>query len=285
MTKRAERICWAEIREPSLRFRSFVRIPEIVANCSGLSPAARLLYGILVRYAWKTPTCFPGQQRLLDKLGCAERSLRGYLDELVAAQLIDIRRRGFGRTNFYTFLELIGFEKWSQRQSGTANSTGHDPALFAGHDRSFFAGHIDEVDKEGIDKATTTANLVVADVDAKKRQQAFSELQGFGLSRTIAAEYWVKDPDLVLAVIPFLKSRLAEPKIKNPGGQTRDVLANPAKYDFEFVNGHWKPPPTASKATRVDIEQLGMQQQAESEELAKRRANAAGPIRGGMTSA
>ncbi len=67
---------WAQIEEPTLRPCRFVKLPKAVARCSKLTPAARLLYGLLVDYARENEFCFPGQTRLAKDLGCSERSLQ-----------------------------------------------------------------------------------------------------------------------------------------------------------------------------------------------------------------
>jgi len=57
---------------------------------------------MLLRYAWQNDFCFPGQERLGRDMGASERSIRTYLKELEREDFIDVRRRGQGRSNFYT---------------------------------------------------------------------------------------------------------------------------------------------------------------------------------------
>ena len=52
-------------------------------------------------YAWGDDACFPGQIKLADDMGAAERSVRTYLKELESSSLLEIEQRGLGKTNLY----------------------------------------------------------------------------------------------------------------------------------------------------------------------------------------
>jgi DNA-binding FadR family transcriptional regulator len=56
---------------------------------------------MLLKYAWNNDACFPGQVKLAEDMGAGERSVRDYLKELEAAALLEITRRGLGKTNLY----------------------------------------------------------------------------------------------------------------------------------------------------------------------------------------
>jgi hypothetical protein len=82
--------------------KGFTQIPNAILRCSTLSVGSRLLYAILLSYAWQDGECFPGQRRLATDMGF--RSIRGVqklLDELREAGLIYVIRRGKKRTNLY----------------------------------------------------------------------------------------------------------------------------------------------------------------------------------------
>jgi hypothetical protein len=79
----------------------FTQVPNFVLTKKDLSVGAKLAYAMLLKYAWYDDGCFPGQTKLAHDMGAGERSVRTYLKELGAAQLLDITQRGLGKTNLY----------------------------------------------------------------------------------------------------------------------------------------------------------------------------------------
>ncbi|HLW02412.1 MAG TPA: helix-turn-helix domain-containing protein [Ktedonobacterales bacterium] len=86
--------------------RGFVQLPKAVLYARHLSRDAKLLYAVLLGYAWQDQRCFPGYQRLCADLTASENAVRTWMRELEAAHLISQRRRGQGRTNLYLFHDL-----------------------------------------------------------------------------------------------------------------------------------------------------------------------------------
>jgi hypothetical protein len=80
----------------------FVLLPRAVLHAPRLSRDAKLLYAVLLSYAWQGGSCFPGYQRLQADLGCGINQLTKYLRDLEGAGLITRRRRGLGKTTVYT---------------------------------------------------------------------------------------------------------------------------------------------------------------------------------------
>jgi hypothetical protein len=93
------------VEAPALQ-RSFVQLPKAVLYARNLSRDAKLLYAVLVGYAWQEQRCFPGYQRLCADLNASENAVRTWMHELEDAHLISQRRRGQGRTNLYLFHDL-----------------------------------------------------------------------------------------------------------------------------------------------------------------------------------
>jgi hypothetical protein len=93
------------VEEASLP-RGFVQLPKAVLYARHLSRDAKLLYAVLLGYAWQDQRCFPGYQRLCADLDASENAVRTWMRELEAAHLISQRRRGQGRTNLYLFQDL-----------------------------------------------------------------------------------------------------------------------------------------------------------------------------------
>jgi hypothetical protein len=86
--------------------RGFVQLPKQVLYACNLSRDAKLLYAILLGYAWQEQRCFPGYQRLCADLDASENAVRTWMRELEDTHLISQRRRGQGRTNLYLFHDL-----------------------------------------------------------------------------------------------------------------------------------------------------------------------------------
>ena len=79
----------------------FTQVPNFILTKKDISVGAKLAYAMLLKYAWDNDACFPGQVRLADDMGAAERSIRTYLKELETAELLEIKQRGLGKTNLY----------------------------------------------------------------------------------------------------------------------------------------------------------------------------------------
>src|SRR6266496_2486038 len=62
--------------------KGFTQIPNYILRDSKLSFGARLVYAVLLSYAWQEDSCFPGQERIAEDLGTSDRSVRTYLSEL-----------------------------------------------------------------------------------------------------------------------------------------------------------------------------------------------------------
>lgn len=79
----------------------FTQVPNFILTKQGISVGAKLAYAMLLKYAWDNDACFPGQVKLAADMGATDRSIRTYLKELEAAELLEIKQRGLGKTNLY----------------------------------------------------------------------------------------------------------------------------------------------------------------------------------------
>jgi len=93
------------IENPALR-QGFTQIPNYVFKDKRLSFGARITYGILLSYAWKEGSCFPGQERMALDLGVGRQAINEFLRELKQAGYIEWKRRGMGKTNVYYILDI-----------------------------------------------------------------------------------------------------------------------------------------------------------------------------------
>jgi len=79
----------------------FTQVPNFILTNKDLSVGAKLLYAMLLKYAWSDNGCFPGQQKLAKDMGSGERSVRTYQKELEDAKCLEVKQRGLGKTNLY----------------------------------------------------------------------------------------------------------------------------------------------------------------------------------------
>jgi len=84
----------------------FVQLPRLVLRAKNLSVKAKLIYGMLLDYAWHDDHVFPGQDRMADDLDVSLDSVQRALQELRVCHLIDYKRQGLNLPNIYFILSL-----------------------------------------------------------------------------------------------------------------------------------------------------------------------------------
>src|SRR5437868_11206298 len=80
----------------------FTQIPNFILRDAGLSVGAKVVYAMFLSYAWHNDSCFPGQDRLAEDMGLSRVRVTQLIADLEKSGLVDIQRRGQGRTNLYT---------------------------------------------------------------------------------------------------------------------------------------------------------------------------------------
>jgi hypothetical protein len=80
----------------------FTQVPNFIRRNPDLSIGAKTTYSLFLSYAWHNNLCFPGQATLAQAIGMSVASVNAFITELEAAGLIEITRRGQGKTNLYT---------------------------------------------------------------------------------------------------------------------------------------------------------------------------------------
>jgi hypothetical protein len=80
----------------------FTQLPNFILRNPDISVGAKTVYALLLSYAWHNNLCFPGQDRLAQDMGLTRPRVTQLLNELQDCNLIEIARRGQGKTNFYT---------------------------------------------------------------------------------------------------------------------------------------------------------------------------------------
>lgn len=79
----------------------FTQVPNFILRDSSLSLGAKVAYSMFLHFAWNNESCFPGQDTLAEHMGMSVSRVNEYIKELEAAGLIEITRRGQGKTNLY----------------------------------------------------------------------------------------------------------------------------------------------------------------------------------------
>lgn len=92
--------------EDPLLAHGFVLLPKRILYARNLSRDAKLLYAVLLGYAWQEHRCWPGYTRLCHDLDASENMVRKYMRELEAVHLLSQHRRGLGKSNMYTLHDL-----------------------------------------------------------------------------------------------------------------------------------------------------------------------------------
>ena len=85
----------------ALSQKGFTQVPNALLRHKSVSPGAKLVYTMLLSYAWQNDFCFPGQETLAKDMGVTSRSVRTYLKELEAKKFLTIQQQGQGRVNIY----------------------------------------------------------------------------------------------------------------------------------------------------------------------------------------
>ena len=79
----------------------FTQVPNFILKNGELSLGAKVTYAMFLHYTWHNDSCFPGQERLAGDMGMSQSRVSEFIKELQGAGLIEITRRGQGKTNIY----------------------------------------------------------------------------------------------------------------------------------------------------------------------------------------
>src|ERR1043165_4462470 len=96
-----ERNILLDTSNPVLR-EGFTQVPNFILRDNKISVGAKVVYAMFLSYAWHNDSCFPGQDRLAEDMGMSRVRVTQLISELQRAGLVNIQRRGQGRTNLYT---------------------------------------------------------------------------------------------------------------------------------------------------------------------------------------
>ena len=85
-----------------IALHGFTQLPNFILRNPDISIGAKTTYALFLSYAWHNDLCFPGQDTLAKAMGMSIGSVNAFVKELESCGLIDIARRGQGKTNLYT---------------------------------------------------------------------------------------------------------------------------------------------------------------------------------------
>src|ERR1700685_3600388 len=95
-----ERNITLDTMDPIVR-GGFTQVPNFILKMPELSVGAKMVYAMFLHYAWNNESCFPGQDRLGEDMGLSRSRVSALISELLAAGVVEITRRGQGKTNLY----------------------------------------------------------------------------------------------------------------------------------------------------------------------------------------
>src|ERR1700676_4075184 len=81
--------------------QGFTQVPNFLLKSKSLNAGDKMTFAMLLSYAWQNDFCFPGQVRLGQDLGLHETNVKKHLKSLERNGLLNIKRRGQGKTNIY----------------------------------------------------------------------------------------------------------------------------------------------------------------------------------------
>ena len=116
-----------QIRDAVLR-PGFTQIPNQVLRDNKLSSDAKILYALLLSYAWQQGYCYPGQETLAKDMECNIRTAQRYLTALQQRGLIASERRGLTKTNIYFIEELSKVYSENDTAGLSARDTAPQPS-------------------------------------------------------------------------------------------------------------------------------------------------------------
>jgi hypothetical protein len=85
----------------------FTQVPNILLKDPTLSAVAKVVYAMLLSYAWHQDRVFPGQERMAQDMGSTKSTVNRGVLELQKAGWLEIKRRGQGKTNLYVLKYVV----------------------------------------------------------------------------------------------------------------------------------------------------------------------------------
>src|SRR3954453_18019680 len=81
--------------------QGFTQVPNFLLKDPKISANAKVVYSMLLSYAWNNDRGFPGQERMAKDIGTSQPTIARAVKELEDNSWLEIQRRGQGKTNVY----------------------------------------------------------------------------------------------------------------------------------------------------------------------------------------
>ena len=109
--------------ENELLRRGFTSIPNYIFGLP-ISSNAKLIYMALLSYAWTNQSCYPGLAKLCVDVSLSDKPVTKAIEELSNASLLEVKRRGQGKTNLYILKDFVFSQQGS---NGSESRIGESP--------------------------------------------------------------------------------------------------------------------------------------------------------------
>ncbi len=92
--------------------QGYTLLPNYILHTDKLTPYAKLIYAIILSYAWgEKDSAFPGQEQLAEDCGLGIATVKRAIKELKDKEFLTVIQRGLGKTNIY----ILHFKKKNQQ--------------------------------------------------------------------------------------------------------------------------------------------------------------------------
>jgi hypothetical protein len=89
----------------------FTQVPNFLLKDPTISANAKVVYSMLLSYAWNNDRVFPGQERMAKDIGTSQPTIARAVKELEDNSWLQIQRRGQGKTNVYILKYRVSEKK------------------------------------------------------------------------------------------------------------------------------------------------------------------------------
>jgi hypothetical protein len=159
------------IVDANLRY-GYTQVPRPVLRARNLSPKAKLVYTLLLDYAWFTDYAYPSQETMAKELDISIDSVQRALDELRDYQLITWQQQGCNQPNIYSFLPIEDSALQNELSCGnrklrhpeTANCGTNDTNKNNTNTNEGYPSNIRKADREQGDYVNPAARAAFSDI-------------------------------------------------------------------------------------------------------------------------
>jgi biotin operon repressor len=89
----------------------FTQVPNILLKDPKISANGKVVYSMLLSYAWNNNMVFPGQERMAEDIGSSQPTIARAIKELEQQGWLEVQRRGQGKTNLYVLKFTVRHRK------------------------------------------------------------------------------------------------------------------------------------------------------------------------------